>query len=343
MKSLRDRWRGLSRWLGNERQPPKRLGVELARLWRRRQTGPLRLAAAVGVAVLGTGAGVAAEPRFAGPIEAGQLDAPPRNEASGLAPSRRAPDLLWIHDDSGAEPVLFAVGVDGQTRGRARIAGVKNVDWEDLASGVLDGQPCLVIGDVGDNGRQRPNAALHIVEEPATEKLLATADIFAPLVATLRVVFEDGPRDCEAVALDARDRAVYLLTKRDDVPRLYRVALPKPLATAEVRARFVGFVGRLPQPSTVQRMIKGHLGKHRGWPTGMDFVADGSGAVVVTYGDVCWFERRAGDTWADALAREPHVLAPHVLPQAEAVCFSRDGRQIFVASEAVRALVRYDR
>jgi hypothetical protein len=64
---------------------------------------------------------------------------------------------------------------------------------------------------------------------------------------------------------------------------------------------------------------------------------------VVTYGDVAWFERRPGESWADALARDPVVLGAHLLPQAEAVCFSRDGAHIFVASEAVRALLRYDR
>ena len=31
------------------------------------------------------------------------------------------------------------------------------------------------------------------------------------------------------------------------------------------------------------------------------------------------------------------------LPQAEAICFSRDGRTIYVASEGVTALVRYTR
>jgi hypothetical protein len=286
---------------------------------------------------------VFAEPPFAGPTEVGRLAAPPRNETSGLAASCRTADLLWTHDDSGGEPVLYAVGTDGKLRGSVRISRVKNVDWEDIASGQLDDRPCLVIADVGDNSGNRTNAALHIIEEPPTEKLYTSADIVAPPIATLRLSYEDAPRDCEAVALDAKERAIYLLTKRDDVPRLYRVALPLPLANADVRARFVGFVPRLPQPSGIQKMIKGPMGKHRGWPTGMDFTADGTAAVVLTYGDLSWFPRRAGETWADALARDPVVLPPHVLPQAEAVCFSRDGAHIFVASESARALLRYDR
>jgi hypothetical protein len=110
-----------------------------------------------------------------------------------------------------------------------------------------------------------------------------------------------------------------------------------------VRAKFVGFVPRLPQPSKVQKLITGPLGKYRSEPTGMDFAADGSAAVVLTYGDLCWFERRTGESWADALARDPVVLRAHLLPQAEGVCFSRDAAHIFVVSESVRALLRYDR
>jgi hypothetical protein len=285
----------------------------------------------------------AASVSFTGPAEVGQLAAPPRNESSGLAASCRTPDLLWTHDDSGGQPVLYAVAADGKLRGSLRVSGVQNVDWEDIASGEFKGKPCLIVGDTGDNDEKRRSIALHIVEEPAAEKLSPGTETTATPLATLRVIYEDGARDCESIAFDAKEGAVYLLTKRTDVPRLYRVALPTDLKNSDVRARFVGFVPRLPQPNSVQKMLKGHLGKHRGWPTAMDFAADGSAAVVLTYGDVAWFERRSGESWADALGRDPVILAAHLLPQAEAVCFSRDGTRIFVASELARALVRYER
>jgi hypothetical protein len=285
----------------------------------------------------------AATVSFSGPTEVGQLAAPPRNEGSGLAASCRTPELLWTHDDSGGQPVLYAVAADGKLRGSLRVNGVQNVDWEDIASGEFKGKPCLIVGDTGDNDEKRRSISLHVVEEPGAEKLSPGVEISAAPLASLRVIYEDGARDCEAIAFDAKEGAVYLLTKRNDVPRLYRVALPAELKSGDVRARFVGFVPRLPQPNAVQKMVKGHLGKRRGWPTSMDFTADGSAAIVLTYGDVAWFERRSGESWADALGREPAILAAHLLPQAEAICFSRDGAHIFVASELARALVRYDR
>jgi hypothetical protein len=280
---------------------------------------------------------------FAGPVEAGQMRSPANNEASGLAASRRDADLLWTHDDSGGDPILYGVATNGVLRGKLRINGVHNRDWEDAAAFELDGQPWLLIADTGDNNAKRRSIELHLVPEPAPEKLRADAETVATPAATLRIVYEDGPRDCEAVAVDAQERAVYLLSKRDEVPRLYRVALPNPLASADLTARCVGLVPHLPKPSAIERLFKGYLGQQRARPTGMDFAADGSAAVVLTYGDLLWFPRQNGEPWAEALAREPVVLPSHGMLQAEGVCLSKDGTSIYVVSEMSRTLLRYDR
>lgn len=277
-------------------------------------------------------------PVFTGPFRAGKLDAPPRNEASGLAASRRTPGLLWIHDDSGGQDALFGVDFKGALRGRLPIRGVKNEDWEDLAAAEFDGRSWLLIANTGDNLAQRRHVSLLLIPEPASGQFAAIAP-----AATLRIKYEDGPRDCESVAIDATERAVYLLTKRDLPPRLYRVELPAPLGDAEILARFQGTMPHAPAPTVAQTRLKGHLGKHRTEPCAMDFAADGSAAVVLTYGDVLVFPRQHGESWAAALQRVPIRLAEHGLPQAEAVCFSPDGRHLFVASEDSRTLLRYDR
>ena len=75
----------------------------------------------------------------------------------------------------------------------------------------------------------------------------------------------------------------------------------------------------------------------------MDFAADGSAAVVLTYGAALLFERSPGEPWADALARKPVRLPPHNLLQAEGICFSPDGKAIYVVSEGPFPLVHYDR
>ena len=286
----------------------------------------------------------AAEPPYAGPSVAGTLAAPPKNETSGIAASRRNADLLWVHDDSGSKPLLYAVTTRGELRGSLQIGGgVKNEDWEDLAAVELDGQAWLVIGDIGDNDAKRAELRVHFVEEPTAKRLAIAGMLAQRPAATFRFRYEDGPRDCESLAVDAQERMVYLLSKRDTPPRLYRFPLPSPLQGGEAIARFVTRVPHLPPPTALQARIPGHLGKRRAQPCAMDFAADGSAAVVGTYGDVVLFPRRPGEAWGEALARAPRRLAAHNLPQAEAGCFSPDGRCIFVASESSRTLLRYDR
>lgn len=304
----------------------------------------LRLLACTGL--LWTGAGRAAsaptDPTFGPPAVAGTLNLPGSHEASGLAASRRAPDLLWTHNDSGGEPVLYAVGTDGKFRGSLRLRGARNEDWEDVASFTLDGTAWLLVGDVGDNGARRPYVELHLVAEPPPADLRPDRELIVTPAWTRRVRFPDGPRDCESVAVDPAERAIYLLSKRDNPPRLYRLPLPpgpEPVAIAE-------FAGRVPQVALLEQNdvpLLDLVARFTSLVTAMDFNADGTAAVVLTYGEPLLFLRRPGESWAIALAGKPTALGAHGLPQAEGACFSADGRSVYVVSERLPRLVRYDR
>lgn len=277
---------------------------------------------------------------FTGPLDAGLMAEPQSREASGLAASRRTASLLWAHDDSGGQPVLYALNAaDGSLRGKIRVGGVENIDWEDIAAFELDGRAWLLIADVGDNLGRRPRVWLHVVEEPEATTLSPVTEVVVHPHYSLQVIYEDLARDCEAVAVDAAARMVYLLSKRDPVPRLY--ALPLGPAKQTVVARHVGEVPHLPQPTALQRAVGLPSQAYRGQPSAMDFAPDGSAAVVLTYGDTLFFPRAPGESWAAALARVPIGLPSHLLPQAEAVCFSADGRAIFVCSERSLRLLRY--
>jgi hypothetical protein len=285
----------------------------------------------------------AAEPTFTGPTVVGQLAAPPKHETSGLAASTRNAAILWTHDDSGGAPALYAVRTSGEAVATLRIQGEKNEDWEDVASYQLDGKSWLLIGDTGDNDAKRATVMLHVVEEPSLAELKPGVELNARPIRTLRVRYEDGARDCESVAVDPAGRAIYLLTKREDVPRLYRVDLEPKERNAITIARHVGLVPHLPPLTTAQHSIKGYLGKRRNQVTAMDFAPDGSGAVVLTYGSVLYFARRGSEPWADSLARQPVHLPECFLLQVEAACFSSDGRRLYLAAESDPRLVCYER
>ncbi|MGK4421996.1 hypothetical protein ACSLVQ_27485, partial [Klebsiella pneumoniae] len=94
-------------------------------------------------------------------------------------------------------------------------------------------QPSLLLADIGDNNAFRPFVTLYIVDEPEPSRLRPDAELSAAPRRTLTVLYPDGPRDAEAVAVDANEGFVYLLSKRDAVPRLYRVPLA-PLLPVQV-------------------------------------------------------------------------------------------------------------
>ncbi len=261
-------------------------------------------------------------------------------ESSGLASSRRDPRLFWTHNDSGGQPVLYGIEPNGVRRGDLRLAGVRNIDWEDVASFELDGKAWLLIADTGDNRSSRRDCALYVIAEPDPAQLIPFEELSVPVAWKIPVSYPDGPRDCEAVAVDAKAGLVYLLSKRTHPPVLYTLPL-RPVAVTPA-ATPVAQLRDFPKPTSMQNLIPLPSGKYRDEPTGMDFAPDGSAAAVVTYGDVCLFPRNPGETWTAALSRKPQLLSPHGLTQAEAVAFAQDSRTLYVTSEGANAtILRY--
>lgn len=283
-------------------------------------------------------------PAYAGPVVVGHLAEPKNQETSGLAISHRTPGLLWTHNDSGGDPVLFAVNADGSLRGKVRVGGATNFDWEEISSFEIDGKAWLLAADMGDNYAMRPaGCVLHVLPEPEASQLLPDEETEVRPAYSIHFIYEDGARDAEALAVDVKERAIYILSKREDLPRLYRLPLAASTAEQPAVARFLGLVPHLPQPTAQQRSVRLPTQGLLGWPTAMDFSHDGKTALVLVYKQPLLFARAAGESWADALAREPVQLAPHKLEQAEAACFSTDDRSIYVASERTTDLLRYDR
>ena len=254
-------------------------------------------------------------------------------ETSGLAASPGDERFLWAINDSGNTPDLFLLDGFGGAHGRVRISAQQNSDWEDLASFTLDGRPYLLIADTGDNLAGRKLCALIVVPEPDVRNGQVDGDVEPAWV--IRFVYEDGPRDCEAVAVDARERKVFLISKRTWPPMLYEIPLRPPSSKESVVARRIGSVN-LPKADAWE-------GPYAAQPTGLSFSPDGLVAAVLTYARVFLFPRRPGEDWGSAFAREPVKLSRHGLEQAEGIGFSRNGRNIHVVSEGLHgSMVTYE-
>lgn len=94
---------------------------------------------------------------YAEPVARGSLP-DGLTEISGLAMAS-TPGVLWMHNDSGAGPTLFAVDIDsGALLATVTLTVEFAWDWEDMAAGPCefgDADRCLYVGDVGDNAEAR--------------------------------------------------------------------------------------------------------------------------------------------------------------------------------------------
>jgi hypothetical protein len=266
-------------------------------------------------------------------------------ETSGLAVSRRSDGLFWAANDSGTAPRLYAIGADGRDRGFAQVAPQASaVDWEDLASFSWKGRPYLLVADTGDNMSWRTQVELFVVAEPPLTGESLPAGTTAPVAWRIPFRFEDGPRDCEAIAIDAAEQRVLLISKRTEPPGLYSLPLlpsdvdaaPKD-ADGRLVARRIGDVPGIPPPTKEDVKFARFLGRYLTMPTALDISPDGRFAVVLSYREAYLFTRAAGETWPEAFARPPDRIPTPGMSQAEAIAFARDGRTLYVTSEGQHA------
>jgi endonuclease/exonuclease/phosphatase family metal-dependent hydrolase len=240
--------------------------------------------------------------------------------------------VLWTINDSGAKEYLYATDLQGTSIGRTELKKSKNKDWEDLASFTLDGDPHLMVADIGDNDARHKSRKLYFLKEPKAGKKDTTVDW------EVTFKYPNGPRDAEAAAIDIENERVLILSKRDIPPALYEVPLQVD-DDKKVTATWLGTISGLPRPS---RQDVQFAPKTKDWhwqPSGMDISADNRAAVILTYRAVYYFLRRPDQDWFAAFNTQPIRIGLGNFPNAEAVAFADDNRTVVVTGENRNALL----
>jgi len=247
------------------------------------------------------------------------------NEASGLAASYLYPGCAWVHNDSGDKPRLFLIDADGKTKAVVKVDDADNVDWEDMCSFKTGDQSWLLIGDIGDNGRKRgdrggknPQCRLYLLHEPVIPDTKKTPSIEAK--QTIRITFEydDGPADCEGIAVDTERQEILLLTK--SLPQkcgLY--SMPLDLEDSK-------------QKRTASRIARPFIP----FATALDISPDGRTMAIGSMLNGMLVRRQPDESWSQAFN---HVgTAVHLPPrkQGETICFDVTGQSLFLNSEGKR-------
>lgn len=257
-------------------------------------------------------------PTFASGKSPGALALPALNEASGLAPSRRTPGVLWTHNDSDPDgPRVYAfAAADARYLGRWSLTGATVTDWEDLAvgPGKRPGGHDLYVGDIGDNAAVRPDVTVYRVAEPAVDLARPQpVDAALPGVEALVFTYPQGQaHDAETLLVDPVRGDLCVVTKRlDGLSEAYCAAAP--LASGALTLAASLDVGSL--------------------ATGGSVSPDGRLVAIRTYFDARVWRRDLAGPLAAAFAG-PSCALPLVFEmQGEALGFAADGLGYYTVSE----------
>ena len=121
--------------------------------------------------VAASAAGTEVQSRFGAGEMVGVVESEMVQEASGLAASRKNAGVLWVHNDSGDVPRIYAMSTGGKHLGAYMLGGVYASDMEDVAigPGPDPNVDYLYVGDIGDNTETRNTVAIYRVAEPAVD------------------------------------------------------------------------------------------------------------------------------------------------------------------------------
>ena len=220
------------------------------------------------------------------------------NEVSGVAASRTQPPLLWVHDDSGGAPAVYAIRPDGTLVATYTIDGATNTDWEDIAvgPGPERGTSYLYIGDIGQNGGARDQITVYRVAEPDTP-VATTGTLTGADVISLR--YPDQPVDAESMFVDPRTGDLFVIDKQylSGVGHVFRAPKRALVDGADVTMREVASFTLAPDDSILPTGVARFPGTII---TGADISPDGSTILVRTYRRVLAFSRGKHGTVAAA-------------------------------------------
>jgi hypothetical protein len=137
-------------------------------------------------------------------------------EASGIVASRVHAGVLYAHNDSGDSARVFAFSDTGVPIATLTIAGATNEDWEDIAIGPCPTGSCIYVGDIGDNGTNRPIKTIYRFPEPDL--------VGGPATVTINGVEEfpfsypvglDFFHNAETLLVHPTTGDIYIVTKED--------------------------------------------------------------------------------------------------------------------------------
>jgi hypothetical protein len=253
------------------------------------------------------------------------------DEISGLAQSRMNPDIFWVHNDSGDTARVFAVNRKGVLVGTYSLSGAEAIDWEDMAIGPAPGSNkfYLYLADCGDNSSARPSIRIYRVLEPEVDPSQLPVNRTLEGVVAFDFVYEDGPRDAESFMVDPLTGDFYIVSKRDQLNRLYRAVAPEPgkvnTFRFELSLPFRYSTSAAISPDGLQVLIR----RYSSQPGTAPGMFSSPAETAASY----WRRRDRSTSLVDLLRQPAEVLPLAIEPQGEAITFSWDSQGFYTTTE----------
>ncbi len=235
------------------------------------------------------------------------------NENSGMA---YLEDTIWLHNDSGDDPILYAYHPRQGVFRELRLLDAKNIDWEDLA---VSANQNLFIGDFGNNRNQRQDLCIYKIPNPNS---LSTHEWLPEKINFHYPDQKQFPpslnfRHFDVEAMIAWGDSLYLFTKNRTKPnngyiKLYR--LPQKPGNYE---------------AVLQDSFKIKQGKFRKSITSAAISPDGKTLALLSMGRLRIFKDFEGSNFFQAKYQRNYRLA---FTQKEAIVF-KTNKDLYLSDE----------
>lgn len=262
----------------------------------------------------------------AAPVQMGTVVDTALNELSGIAVSRRDPNVLWMHEDHAGEASIYAMNAEGDTLAIVTLDGATNNDWEDIATGPCGEDTCLYIGEIGNNDLDRTELGVYVLPEPDLATIADGAWTTTEW-SFYGYTYPDGAQNAEALAV-TQDGLPVVLSKHFDLATSNVYQFPSLDAAAETTLTLLGTIATVTDGSTPGVPV-----------TAADLWPDASRLIFRTYASVYEVDLSAG---LAAIASAPITqLTGAVETGGEAIAYDPWRGGFWQVSEGVSSEIWY--
>ena len=252
----------------------------------------------------------------------GKLTNSKLTEVSGITPYSFKDGYFWVHNDSGDKANLYLIDTLGKLTQIVNLKGVKAIDWEDISRINYKNESYLVVGDIGNNLKNRDTLSIYILKEPKIDLSKNTNDILhVDKVKQIKFTYTDKNHDAEALFVDPISNNIYIATKRDFKSLLFK--LPFDLKSNETYR--VSPLLELPFTFTVSA----------------DISFSGEDILIKNLTNIFYWKRNLKESVEQTLSKEAIKIPYLPEPQGEAICFGLNIKSFYTISERPFGLDSY--